>query len=70
MPSFLAAGSNSQNGKNPKNIFGKIGRFLAAKKHHTKHHNCHAFHHKLTTFSPSQNTKKSQNPQQKPAFPS
>jgi len=39
--------------------------FLAPKKHHTKHHNYHAFHHKLTTLLPPQNTRKSQNPLQK-----
>jgi hypothetical protein len=45
-----------------KNKSQKVGTFLAAQNHQTKHHNYHAFHHKLTTFLPPQNTIKSQNP--------
>jgi hypothetical protein len=52
----------------PKNKVEKPGMFLAAQKRHTKHHKHHAFHHKLTTLLPPQNTGKSQNPQQKPLF--
>jgi hypothetical protein len=42
--------------------------FLAAQKAHAKHHSYHAFHHQLTTLLPPQNTRKSQNPLQKPHF--
>jgi hypothetical protein len=39
--------------------------FSTLKKCAAKHHVYHANHHKLTTISPSKNTTKSQNPQQK-----
>jgi hypothetical protein len=52
-----------------KNKSQKVGTFLAAQNHQTKHHNYHAFHHKLTTFLPPQNTIKSQNPLRKPTLP-
>jgi hypothetical protein len=51
-----------------KNKVEKVGVFLVTKNHHTKHHVHHAFHHKFTTFLPPQNTRKSQNPLQKPPF--
>jgi hypothetical protein len=53
----------------PKNKLEKVGVFLAVENHHTNNHIHHAFHHKLTTFLPPQNTTKSQNPLQKPPFP-
>jgi hypothetical protein len=53
----------------PKNKVEKVGVFLEPKNRHTKHHVHRAFHHKLTTLLPPQNTRKSQNPQQKPPSP-
>jgi hypothetical protein len=58
-----------ETGKIPKNKVEKVGVFSQPKKHHTKHHNYHAFHHRLTTFLPPQNTQKSQNPLQKHPLP-
>jgi len=49
----------------PKNKAQKVDIFLAARNHHAKHHKNHAIHHALTTISPPQNTRKSQNRQQK-----
>jgi hypothetical protein len=67
MSSFLSA--DSQNG-NDENKVEKGGMFLARKKHHTKHHNYHAFHHKLTTFLPSKKHRKIAKPPAKPlSFP-
>jgi hypothetical protein len=43
--------------------------FLAPKKHHPNTTNSPRIHHKLTTFLPSQNTQKPQNPSKKPLFP-
>jgi hypothetical protein len=52
-----------------KNKAERVGMFSPPKKHQTKHHIYHTFHHKLTTFLPPQNAQKSQNPLQKPPFP-
>jgi hypothetical protein len=41
-----------------KNKVEKVGGFSAVKNNHTKHHIYHAFHHKLTTLLPPQNTQK------------
>jgi hypothetical protein len=51
----------SQNG-NHENQVEKLGMFLTAQKAPTKHHKYCAFHHKLTTLLPPQNTIKNAKP--------